>query len=240
MDLGDNVWPVGPDAVRIARLAEHSFLAAPITPGSTVIDLGMNSGQFAATMISRFGCSVVGVEPAPELFESIPDVPGLTAEHAAVTGDGRLATLSLSSSPLAATIDPRLSEPDAPTVAVDGVTLAELLDRHDVARTPLVKVDIEGAEIEMIDTASPETLRRAAQFTIEFHDFLDPAQAGDVRRAKARLRSAGFVEMAFSTDNTDVLFINRSQIAFTAAHQLAAAVLYKYPRGVIRHFARAR
>ncbi|MFL5864151.1 MAG: FkbM family methyltransferase [Solirubrobacteraceae bacterium] len=236
--LGDVPRPAGPDAVRVARVQDHSFLAAPIRPGSTVIDLGMNTGQFATTMISVFGCSVVGVEPAAALFDQIPKIPGLSAEQAAITAHGESAEFFLSADPLAGTTDKRLSAPNAQTIEVAGTTLAEILERHSVERTPLVKVDIEGAEIPMLDEASEETLQRVDQFTIEFHDFFDPAQAGDVQRVKKRLRSAGFAEMTFSPKNMDVLFVNRSRVPFTGVHRCAIAVLYKYRRGVTRNVRR--
>jgi FkbM family methyltransferase len=180
----------------------------------------------------------VGVEPVPDLFEAITGTHGLTVEHLAISAEARPVTLFLSESIVAATIDQRLSEPDAPTVTVAGITFTGLLDRFGLDRVPLVKVDIEGAEIEMFKTTPAETLQRIDQFSIEFHDFLDPRQADDVQRVKQRLLSAGFSEMAFSTDNTDVLFVNQARVPFTSAQKAAAAVLYKYPRGISRNLQR--
>jgi hypothetical protein len=180
--------PRAPDSFRTARVAEHTFLAAPITPGCTIVDLGVNLGGFSTSMIRKFGCSVVGVEPVPELFEAITGTHGLTVEHLAISAE--------------------------------------------------VKVDIEGAEIEMFETTPVETLQRIDQFSIEFHGFLDSRQADDIQRVKQRLRSAGFSEMAFSTDNTDVLFVNQARVPFASAQKAAAAVLYKYPRGISRNLQR--
>ena len=81
------------DSFRVARVAEHSFLAAPVTPGSTVVDLGVNLGEFATTMVSDFGCTVVGVEPEPKLFTSIPKIDGLTVEPLAIAADSQPNTL---------------------------------------------------------------------------------------------------------------------------------------------------
>ena len=217
---------------------EHSFLAAPITPGSTIVDLGANSGGFATKMISAFGCAVVGVEPVPQLFASIPKTPGLTVQQLAVSDTGEPVTLFLNDSSLAATIDADLAQRDVPTIEVPSTTLEQILDAHDIAHTPLVKVDIEGAELGMLRNASVSTLQRADQFTIEFHDFIYAEQARPVAEVKDRLRDAGFVEMRFSSNNSDVLFVNASRIPFTAAHRAAAAIAYKYPRGIVRNLQR--
>jgi FkbM family methyltransferase len=224
---------MGPESIRIARIADHSFLAAPITPASIVVDLGVNMGAFAMAMIEAYGCAVVGAEPVPQLFAALPAVDGLAVERLAITADGGPTTLYLNQA-TCATIHEGLSQSDAPSVEVEGITLAGLLDRHLLERVPLVKVDIEGAEIAMIESATLATLKRVDQFTIEFHDFLDPGLAGAVRRARQRLRSAGFVDFKLSRDNSDVLFVNRSRIPFGAVQRTAAAVTHKYPRGIAR------
>lgn len=228
------------DSIRIARVADHSFVAAPISPQSVVVDLGVNEGEFAIAMIERFGCSVIGLEPVPYLFSALPQLSGLTVESLAITAGASSARLHINSSSTAATTVTQLSDSTAPTVEVEGITLAGLLDRHGVVRASLVKVDIEGAEIEMLDDASLETLQRVDQFTIEFHDFLTTDLAAGVRRAKQRLRSAGFAELSLSGDNSDVLFVNRARISFSPVHRAAAALAYKYPRGLRRKLDRRR
>jgi FkbM family methyltransferase len=226
-----------PDSLRIDRVAGHSFLAAPITPDSVVVDLGVNAGDFATSMIKAYGCAVVGVEPVPRLFAALPAVDRLTVERLAVTADGEPATLYLNHT-TCATIETALSQSSVPAVNVEGITLEGLLDRYLLDRTPLVKVDIEGTEIPMLESATRETLQRVDQFTIEFHDFLDPVLADPVCQAKQSLRAAGFAEFKLGLDNQDVLFVNRSRIAFGPVHRAAASITHKYPRGIARMLGR--
>jgi FkbM family methyltransferase len=203
-----------------------------------VVDLGVNVGTFATAMIDRFGCSVIGVEPAPKLFASLHAIQRLTVDPFAITAHGASAALHINSSATAATTEERLSQADAPSLVVDGITLAGLLDRHGLAHADLVKVDIEGAEISMLESATLDTLQRVDQFTVEFHDFLDAEMAFDVRRVKRRMRAAGFRALSLSRDNSDVLFVNCLRLPFDALRRAAAALVYKYPRGVSRQIAR--
>ena len=195
--------------------------------------------------MSKFGCRVVGVEPVPELFEKLPVSDCLTVYRLAITGDGSPAAMYVeedgpAANSESATIDARLRRPEAEAIAVDGITLEQLLDRHGLDRVSLAKVDIEGAETAMLDTASTRTLRRVDQFTVEFHDFLNPALTQSVERTKRRLRSAGFAQFVFSRGNTDVLFVNTERIPLTFARRLAMVFWYKYRRGVGRMLARHR
>ncbi len=226
-----------PDAIRIARVADHSFLSAPIGRTSAVLDLGVNTGAFASAMVDRFGCHVIGVEPVPQLFAALGGLTGVTVEQFAITADGEPVTLFINRSSCA-TIDARLSQPSADAVEVPGITLAALLERHRLDRAALVKVDIEAAEHAMIDTAPLEVLQRVDQFTIEFHDFLHPELVDSVRTTRDRLRAAGFAELSLSGDNCDVLFVNRARIPFGPGLRAAAALSQKYPRALRRKLAR--
>jgi FkbM family methyltransferase len=231
--------------LRVSQLANHSFLPALVTPNSVVLDLGVNQGEFAKAVIAEFGCRVIGVEPVPELFEVLPDDHRLTVHRAAITGDGRASAMYVQRADRAAnsesaTIYQGLSHADSRAIDVDGISLEQLLDRHNLIQVSLAKVDIEGAEIPMLATASTQTLRRVDQFAVEFHDFLDPALAPSVESSKERLRAAGFAEFTFSRGNTDVLFVNRERTRLAPAWRLAMAVRYKYPRGVQRMLARHR
>jgi FkbM family methyltransferase len=226
-----------PDAIRIARVADHSFLAAPIDSASTVLDLGVNTGAFAIGMVERFGCRVIGVEPVPHLFLGLRSLTGVTVEQFAMTSSNAPVSLNLNPS-ACATIDQRLTQPGAEEVEVDGITLDALLDRHRLERVDLVKVDIEGAEHPTLDAAPREVLQRVDQFTVEFHDFLHPELAQSVRATRRRLRGAGFAELCLSGDNSDVLFVNRARIPFGFGLQTAAAVSQKYPRALRRKLGR--
>ena len=69
---------------------------------------------------------------------------------------------------------PALAESDADTEDVLMVSLQEFLQNHGVREIDLLKVDIEGAEIEMIRHAPRLLFDQIKQITLEYHDFLAP------------------------------------------------------------------
>ena len=81
--------------VRLDCLAGHSFFADHLTPHSTVVDLGLNTGEFALPLIRRYGCQVLGVEAASEPLERLRPAANLDVEHAAIAErDGTVALFS--------------------------------------------------------------------------------------------------------------------------------------------------
>ena len=92
-------------------------------------------------------------------------------------------------------------------------TLAGLFGALDVEVVDLLKVDIEGAEIALIDAADDATLRRCCQMTIEFHDFMDPDQAVNVKRQLDRFESLGFDCVVMTRrHHGDVWVVNRAAL----------------------------
>ena len=71
-------------------------------------------------------------------------------------------------------------------VPVEAVTLATLLRREHLERVDLLKMDIEGAEHEVLAATPPEVLRRVGSIALEYHPVAPRAALF------ARLRDAGF------------------------------------------------
>ncbi len=135
---------------------------------------------------------------------------------------------------LEATIVSNLARDGVETVEVEGTTIRDLMSRHSVEHVDLAKVDIEGAELELLESVDSATLRRMTQITVEFHDRLEPGQGAAVVRVKHRLQREGFACVTFSRDNSDVLFINRNRIQVGLLERAWWAARYKYPRGLRR------
>jgi hypothetical protein len=85
----------------------------------------------------------------------------------------------------------------------------------------LLKLDIEGAEFEVIESTPDSILRSIGQITVEFHDF-QPRFAGRglFERARRRLVNLGFACCLMSfRSNGDVLFLNSEQLRLRAGRR---------------------
>ena len=194
----------------VDRLCEHTYIPNLLHAGSVVFDFGANHGKFSHGMIARHGCRVFAAEPVSELRAGIEPSPALTLLPFAVGGTKERAKVNIFGSRCASFLrrcgDEVLNgEEDAEVLDLRGVFELSGVDSVD-----LMKVDIEGSEIGMFDSASDEDLCRCTQITVEFHDFVYPEQRPQIEAIKKRLHSLGFWVINFSLDNTDVLFLNKA------------------------------
>lgn len=60
------------------RVAEHFFIGSWLEADTTIVDLGMNVGDFAYAVQRKYNCRIVGVEANPALARKIRSSDRLT------------------------------------------------------------------------------------------------------------------------------------------------------------------
>jgi FkbM family methyltransferase len=155
-----------------------------------IFDLGANVGYMAVDFALRYpGASIVAVEPEPAnaalLRRNTSSVPGIQVvegavwPHATVLGleDSGLGTWAF-----------RVHEAPRARADVRAVTIPELMESAGVEVVDLLKVDIEGAELELLSEAN-DWLAHVRAVVVEFHDGF---RQGCREVGEKALRDAGF------------------------------------------------
>lgn len=209
----------------LVNIASHHLYAPALGPDSTSIDAGANVGDFSRGLLDRAGGRVVALEPVPELCARMTGIaPGTalrTVAGALTASDGQV-EFHLSDNPEANSLDADISRRFGyrDSIQVRGWSLASLLAEAGLERADLLKLDIEGAELEVLEQTPQATLQAFDQITVEFHDFLDDGTS--TRRILAirqRLAGLGFRDIVLSSPwghHADVLFLNRARIRLTS------------------------
>jgi FkbM family methyltransferase len=225
---------------RFSRICEHTFLADHLSPESVVVDLGANQGAFSVGIRRDFRCRVVAVEPVPTLATRLRAL-NLGPVHEAVIGGADTPAVLHVFEHRCASVQRTCHEPvnEGLTIPVRRTTLRQLCADEEIARINLLKVDIEGAEVELFAAMTVEDYTRIDQITIEFHDFLYPDTKPQVIATIAAILSHGFVDIPFSLDHTDILFIHPERCRFTRLNHLAARHVQRNAYGVMRRLRRA-
>jgi FkbM family methyltransferase len=216
----------------------HTLHPRYLGPDSKVLDLGANRGEFTSAITQRFACHCVAVEPTPELFARLPEGPKISRIQAAVAGASGVMPFYISSQSVASSLQGSATS-DKNVVDVQVLSLADLLDRIAWSRVDLLKVDIEGAEIGMLDACSDEVLGRIAQITIEFHDFCGITPGPEVARLVERLRRVGFFSVRMSrVGHQDTWLINRRLLPISIVELLFTRYVIRNWQGLKRVVAR--
>lgn len=140
-------------------------------PGWTVADLGAHKGGYSL-LAAAAGARVLAVEPSPANLPQLRrnvEASGLAVEvlpcaAGAERGSGVLAFAAGAAHRGTLVLERGYESREV----VETITLADVVERAG-GSLDLVKMDIEGAEVEVLEAAPPETLARIGRLVVECH-----------------------------------------------------------------------
>jgi|GEM_PF-4300269 len=139
-------------AVTLDEAHAHYTPRNPLRPGAVIIDCGGNQGISVRHFKRLQPDSEVHVFEASRQYvdllrHNLADLSGVHIQHAAVTDRKNEVKLNLYDAPGGESIFSRQHMHSTGQETVPGVALKDYLDRNDIPRVDLLKMDIEGAEL---------------------------------------------------------------------------------------------
>ena len=196
----------------------------PIPP-AYILDLGANIGLAAAYLSGRFpDARIVSVEPDDDnyrmLLANTEGYDQVTAVHAAVWSDPGVVEIvdtTDGGAPMKSWGFRTVPVGQAPRAPGRGVrqiramTIPEIVREAGFPRIDLLKVDIEGAELELFSQGDLSWIGLVQQAVVETHDRFRPGSTAAVRAALA-----GFEE---TRAGENLVFVRRAAAASSLAAQ---------------------
>lgn len=148
---------------------------------STVFDVGGYKGEFAASMINKYDCTVFVFEPIPQFYNIIvnkfsgnrnvrPYCFGLSD----TTSVEKISMTDNTSS---------LFIKDNNAVTINLKSATEFIRENDINRIDLIKINIEGSEYALLESLIQNNLiTRFKNIQVQFHDFI-------IENARARMEN---------------------------------------------------
>ncbi|MDQ1355270.1 MAG: hypothetical protein QG657_5580 [Acidobacteriota bacterium] len=193
----------------------HTFYGPAITPNSIVMDLGACRGDFCKYMTDQYGCLTYAIEASPELFSNIIETSSIRKYNYAIAGNDGFTTFYQSSLETAGNIMGPKANSTGHTFEIETRKLSTLMRELGLKEIDLLKIDIEGAELLLFETAEHKDIAIAGQIAIEFHDSvqLPNISTEQARRMIKKIQAAGFWGIALGTKNSNWLFVNQARLA---------------------------
>jgi FkbM family methyltransferase len=199
--------------MRIERFYGHSIMIDGLDASSTVLDLGSNHGHFALAMVDRFDCKAFCVEPDPRIYPTLDANPRLSAINAAITTKSGSTRLYLGENWECSSVIPLRSCKTLDEIECRALTLEDVLKTIGVERVDVLKIDIEGLEIDLLKSFDDQVLEHINQIAVEFHEWMGISSVKQVFAAMDHLKSHGFgVVHGSFFDYSDVLFLHEKRL----------------------------
>ena len=211
---------------RIIR--DHWVYTKALNSDSIVIDLGANTGMFSEMIIKKFNSRCFAVEPNKELFEKISEKK-LTKLNFAVTKKDGPIEFYISENHEASSLINNFQNlwEIAEKQTVEGISLYNLLQKLKLvdARIDVLKMDIEGAELDIIEALNYKNSKNIQQITIEFHYWINPESAQRAKQSIKKLLSLDYSAIANTISPSEILFFKKKYLQFNF-YQLLLFFIY--------------
>lgn len=181
------------------RVSGHTFFPRFLRRGSVVIDLGADVGGFSRLMARRYGCLCYAVEPDPAYFARLEESVRIKPFNLAIAGREGMRHFVI----------------DAPApvrdVYVPAMRLDDFARRNGITQIDLLKVNVDGDEVALLDSLPDDFFGGIGQMAVEFNDFCGRVSKDEIGRAVRRFETLGFRSINFtkrSRGHDDHLFVN--------------------------------
>ena len=213
----------------------HTIFIDPlkkINLAPVVIDCGANKGEFSNYANEQFAARCYGFEPDPRLFTNLVSKNNITYFQKAIGSTEGLVKLNLGEKHCSSLMYKETKEQNY--VEVEMTTLEKFCTNQNIESIHLLKIDIEGAELDLLENLASNIFTKIEQITVEFHDFLDENDIPRIQNIIKRMKNEGFYVLRLSYFTYgDVLMINQKRIRVSKLQKLLFTI-YKYSVGLKR------
>lgn len=223
----------------LTQIQGHTLWRSGLYPGAIAIDLGANRGAFSKGLIEKYRCRSIAIEANPSLAKQIDGSANLSVFNCAVAGTEGTLRFHLAENDEESSLYGKENNDSSNCIEVESIHLERFLASRSIEKIDVLKLDIEGAEIEVLASCSDRFLKSIGQITVEFHDFLGMTRLEDIHQTVQRLEALGFACIKIWQHAWgDVLFINRYWHKYSLPQILWSKYWTKNLWGAQRVFAR--
>ena len=210
--VGLSVTPLYTKRHGLERVGPGYFVRSTLDARSVVLDCGLgDNADFSDEIITRFGARCHGVDPTHKHQASLAAVASRHGDRfqlcpVALAGASGSKTFYEAVNQISGSLfGDHLNAAGALFYPVRCFTLEDLMGDIGLCQVDLLKLDIEGAEYEVLASIGDEKLAGIGQIVVEFHHYCVPRFLGrHTRNIVARLRRLGF--QSYSLDGINYLF----------------------------------
>lgn len=203
----------------VQEIKEHTFFDNYLRKEINIIDLGACTGEFTDELNTLYNVKkAILVEANPTNFSQLKNSPNYILYNKAISStNGEVIEFNEDpNSPYNGSKD--FNYFDGIKHQIETVNLETLCKDNDIDFIDILKIDIEGAEYDVLETLSDSFFNKIGQITVEFHDFVNPELKPRTIKIVERLKSLGFSYVSKSinhmcgSDFYDVLFFRPKNI----------------------------
>ena len=215
------------------EVSGHWIYCPVINSNSFIIDLGANKAAFSKLIFKNYQARCYAIEPNQDLFNEITDKNIYKFKYAVTKKNSPVKFYINDNHEASSVIENFYSCSGKRVDIVEGITWDSLIEKLELKHetVSIVKVDIEGSELDLIESFTLDNVSLIDQLTIEFHDWLDFSLHERTINAINKLKSFGFTIVSNSPNHSwpvEMLFLNKKRMHFNRFQKVVLNIYSKF------------
>ena len=165
--------------VAYSSFVMNEYSNLPISKPSIIIDVGAHIGTTAISLSNIYpSAKIISLEPDPYNFQllqlntaSIPNI--LPINSALSAHDGYIQLHARHTGSWGNTIVSQPSTDLSKSLRIHSISIPTLMKRYNITHIDLLKIDVEGGEVEILNSSGP-WIDSVESILVELHDYILP------------------------------------------------------------------
>lgn len=197
----------------IKEIKEHTFFDDYFGKEINVVDLGACRGEFIDEMNSLYNIKkAILIEANPTNFTQLKNLSNYILYNKAISSKDNdvIEFYEDPNSPYNGSKD--FNYFNGIKHSIQTISLETICEENNIDFIDILKIDIEGAEYDILENLPDSFFDKIGQITVEFHDFVNPELKPKTIEIVKRMNNLGFSHIAksikykYGSDYYDVLF----------------------------------
>jgi FkbM family methyltransferase len=193
-----------------------AILRNSLSSRSRVFSFGLGEDvSFDLSLIAKYGCTVHGFDPTPRslawLQHNVSEPRLVVHGYGIAKRDGKVEfALPADSAHVSATsFEPKRHHASQRFFTAEVRSLETILDDFGWQEIDLLKMDVEGSEVEILEVLVEKRWNPAGQLLVEFHPWFEGYGYATMRHLVAKMREVGWRIAWVSERGHEILWINQ-------------------------------
>lgn len=209
----------------------HSAIYDALSENSVVVDLGASQGAFSKQLKRKVNCFLHQIEANPELYNKLTILDKTISYNLAISNSNSEVTFYISDHPSSSSLRSDKKTNFSSKINIQCRSLKTFVEENKIQNIDLLKIDVEGAEIDILMSIDKMLMDKISQISVEFHEkqFDTIKEIPKINAVINQLKSYGMFVINFTKPHyTDVLIVNLNHISINILKRFILIIYFEY------------
>lgn len=209
----------------------HSAIYDALSEDSVVVDLGASQGAFSTQLKKKVNCFLHQVEANPELYKKLQVMDKTISYNLAISNSDSEVAFYVADHPSSSSLRSEKKSNFSHEISIQCRSLITFVKENKIQNIDLLKIDVEGAEIDILMSIDKMLMDKISQISVEFHEkqFDTLKEISRINAVIKQMKSYGMFVINFTKPRyANILIVNLNHLSINMLKRSILILYFEY------------